>query len=661
MNRCAPFFLLLAATALSSNATAQSTCATATPLQPGLFVVPDITGPDVPSPDCSLNNQLADHGEWYVYTATQDAQVTVSTDLPINSGIDTRIQVYTGTCGNLTCVAGDDDGGAGTLSFLQFAGEQGETYYIAFDDNWDADGFTAQLLLSPLSTSTIGFTTQNISATGSVYALVDMDFDQLDDIVAVSQTNINVLYQQPGGGFSSVNYPTTPADYPASWSLAAGDIDANGHMDLLYGGGSGVTFMKANNDGTGFDEVSFPNYVFSQRSNFVDINNDGHLDAFVCHDVAPNVYFLNDGNGNLTFHQGGLGDTQWGGNYGSIWIDYDNDHDIDLFIAKCGADPVNQLHRNNGDGTFTSVGPLVGLDQNVQTWSCAWADFDLDGDMDVLVGASSGQHKLMRNDGVMGFTDVTAGSGYDTFGATNIEHAAHDFDNDGYVDVFGGGEIIMQNVGNMTFNPVSVSIYNGAVGDMNDDGFLDVLNGNFMRVNNGNTNNYLKVITHGTVSNRNGIGARVEVISALGTQIRDVKSGDGFRYMSSITAHFGLGSDSAVDQVTVFWPSGIVNVVENPPINGTLEIIESVDTDVADLVAPPSLSVHPNPADDRLVVNGSGIASGNEVRIIDLDGRVVSTRRIQDGQVDISSLAGGTYFIEVFTPGSVLKQMFMKR
>jgi hypothetical protein len=64
------------------------------------------------------------------------------------------------------------------------------------------------------------------------------------------------------------------------------------------------------------------------------------------------------------------------------------------------------------------------------------------------------------------------------------------------------------------------------------------------------------------VSNRNGIGARVEVTSAMGTQIREIRSGDGFRYMSSLNAHFGLGSDTHVDQVTVYWPSGLVNVVQ---------------------------------------------------------------------------------------------------
>ena len=106
------------------------------------------------------------------------------------------------------------------------------------------------------------------------------------------------------GGFNPVSIATTYADNAPSWSLAAGDFDRNGYNDLLYGGGNGVTFMQANADGTSYTEISGSEYVFSQRSNFVDINNDGHLDAFVCHDIQPTVYYINDGSGVLEFFQG---------------------------------------------------------------------------------------------------------------------------------------------------------------------------------------------------------------------------------------------------------------------------------------------------------------------------------------------------------------------
>lgn len=209
----------------------------------------------------------------------------------------------------------------------------------------------------------------------------------------------------------------------------------------------------------------------------VDIDNDGHLDAFVCHDVAPNVYYLNDGTGNLTYHQGGLGDHPNGGNYGSIWVDYNNDHLPDLFIAKCrggsGTANINEMHRNNGNGTFTDVSIATGLADPVQTWSSAWNDFDNDGWMDVIVGASSsanGMHKFMHNNGDETFTDITSGSGIDSFPGLSTEYASYDFNNDGFADVLTPGYILFNN-GNGTFTSQAYSMSMGAVGDLNNDGF----------------------------------------------------------------------------------------------------------------------------------------------------------------------------------------------
>src|SRR5690606_35092485 len=180
----------------------------------------------------------------------------------------------------------------------------------------------------------VSFTPTPISSNGAERAVIDMNGDFLDDVVSVTATNIQIFHQQPDGSFIENNITTSFADNLPSWSLAAADYDENGITDLLYAGGNGVTFMRANNN-DGYDEDTFPQYVFSQRSNFVDINNDGHLDAVVCHDVAPSVYYINNGDGTFTFHQGDIGDYATGGNYGSVWIDYDNDGDMDAFIAKC--------------------------------------------------------------------------------------------------------------------------------------------------------------------------------------------------------------------------------------------------------------------------------------------------------------------------------------
>jgi len=518
------------------------------------------------------------------------------------------------------------------------------------------------MCISTLSAQ-VSFTLQSVSAPGSDRAVVDMNGDYLDDIVAVTANNVNINYQLAGGGFNNVNISTTNADNTPSWSLAAADFDSNGFTDLLYGGGSGVTFMQANDTGTGFTEISFSEYVFSQRSNFVDINNDGHLDAFVCHDVQPNVYFINDGAGNLTFNQGGLGDYSSGGNYGSVWIDYDNDRDIDMFIAKCGGETArrtNQMHRNNGDCTFTEVASSLNLADPMQTWSSAWADYDNDGDMDVYVGASSGVSKLMRNNGDGSFTDVTSGSGV-TSASTGIENATYDFDNDGNVDIASNGDILYGN-GDLTFSLSNnvLSGDNGGFGDLNKDGFIDAFNSGTIRFNNGNGNNWITINTIGTDSNLNGIGARVEIETASGIQIRDVRSGEGFRYASTLNTHFGIGTNTEIISVVIYWPSGIIDTVNNPNLNETLVVVEGETLGLEESLVN-TLVLYPNPTTDVLNLSLTYGFEDAVYTIFDITGKRVRNAKLNSTTVDVSSLNAGSYIIRIINDGATKSQKFIKK
>ena len=108
-----------------------------------------------------------------------------------------------------------------------------------------------------------------------------------------------------------------------------------------------------------------------------------------------------------------------------------------MFIAKCGGETarrMNQMHTNDGNGNYTENAAAIGLADPMQTWSSAWGDFDNDGDMDVFVGASSGSHKMMRNDGGV-FVDATAGTGISALTLTSTETVTYDFDNDGNLDL----------------------------------------------------------------------------------------------------------------------------------------------------------------------------------------------------------------------------------
>lgn len=601
---------------------------------------------------------------WYIYTPTELHTTTVSSAA---GGTDTRVHIFTGFCGSLTCYNGDDDSGPGGTSEAVFTAQPGQTYYIVFENTWDSQDFSFILTEGEYIPPAIAFTPQSINVSNwYTYCVVDMNGDYLDDIVLPDNGSVTIHYQAANGsGFTSSTLAAPDTPYMPGWSMAAGDYNKDGYNDLLYGDSSGAAIMLTNGDGTAFDtKLESPAFVFSQRTNFVDINADGNLDAFVCHDIAPNVYFINDGEGGFEYEQGGLGDHETGGNYGSIWVDYDNDGDFDMFIAKCRGDEdpaaIDELHRNNGDGTFTNVAAEAGFADLHQSWSAAWADFDNDGDMDVLVGNSAGAfgnfdpdnplhaHKLMRNNGDGTFTNVTENSGYDLFYIASLDHAAHDFDNDGFLDVLGGGGVIMRNNGDWTFSPVDGTPLSGPVGDLNNDGFLDIQNGNQVFMNTANENNWIKITLEGIESNSNGIGARVEVYTAtagLEKQIRDVKSGDAFHFMSTLNAHFGVGEADEIEKVIVRWPSGTVDTILNPEINEALHVVEGEHILGNEGFIASSFTLYPNPAKEFLTI--TGMETGDSADIYDLGGRLVKSAEVTDKMVSVQSLAKGTYIIMI--------------
>jgi hypothetical protein len=685
-----------------------NSCDEATPIQAGTHFVETISGESFEL-NCTEYNAANGNLQWYSYTPLDDFLATVTSDFEANEGGDTRFHVYKGECSELNCVTGDDDSGDGYLSTASFSATAGETYYIAWDDHWSNSSFEFQLIENdpppPPPADAVSFTIEQVNYSGSARAMVDMNNDYKDDLVSISSTNININYQLPEGGLNNVNITTTSADNTPGWSLAAGDIDGNGYNDLLYGGGNGVTFMKANSDGTAYEEISGEEYVFSQRSNFVDINNDGHLDAFVCHDVQPTVYYINDGQNNLQFFQGpdqdgvnsGIGGVEYdlaaypgpqeGGNYGSVWIDFDNDRDVDLFIAKCRGGDIqwkyNELWRNNGDGTFSNIADLSNyynsfypdgghdnssnLGDPMQTWSSAWGDYDNDGYLDVYVGASSnadGGSKLMKNNGDGTFMDVSSGSGIED-ASNGIENAPGDFNNDGFIDVLSNGRILLNN-GDMTFTVYNTGVPGpGGIGDINSDGFLDVFNGQ-LYVNDGNENNWITVSTQGVTaslggSNANGIGARVEISSSIiGTQIRDVQSGTGFRYMSSLNTHFGLGNDTEIASITVYWPSGIVDELENVSTNQHITITEGETLSINEPFSS-DLIIYPNPVLNTLNIEGLDDITNAVYSIFDLQGKRVHNEILIKNSIDVSELAVGQYILRVTNNKEIKAQKFIKK
>jgi hypothetical protein len=641
---------------------AQGTCATAQAITAGLHTVTEITGTNTVTPCYSTN---ATNANWYSYTPTQNYTVTISSDLAINICKDTFINVYSGSCSSLSCLASDDDAGViacnngsntnSYLSVVTFIALAGNTYYFAWDNRWSAAsplGFDFQLTEAPVAIPPISFTPASITSSATICSVADLNGDYLDDIATVQTNQMTVLTQNTtGGGFTSTIYPLPNLTATPSWSITAGDFDKNGYNDLVFGSGNRVAVIKANATGSGYTEFAYPQNIFTQRANFVDINNDGHLDLWACHDVAQSHAYRNDGAGNLNFDISLMPTLAVGGNYQSQWSDLDNDGDIDMYLAKCrgGAavgDPqrINLFYKNNGNGTFTESGAVAGINDGAQSWSSAIEDYDNDGDMDILLSNISDTNKLYRNNGDGTFTDVYSASGIDSqVGSWELQAA--DFNNDGWMDfLWQNSKELYLNNGNLTFTGYDLSFSEGGIGDLNNDGFLDVQFNNQVFYNVPNANNWIKIKLQGIQSNRNGIGARIEIYGAFGKQIREIKSGNGFSHQSTLNAHFGIGTETAITQIIIRWPSGIVDTITNPTINNATLVVEGSSLAIEDF-ANTEFSLYPIPAKNVLNVKTSATVTMKLAKVFDLNGKLVFESNLTSYQIPTESLSKGTYIL----------------
>lgn len=524
--------------------------------------------------------------------------------------------------------------------------------------------------ISGTTLAQVSFTDQtSLIGNYGVYNTVatDMNNDLLDDYVRVTENGIGIDYQNGDGTFTSV-YRAMTIQNPPNWSIAAGDLDENGYNDLVLGNGQRVSFLMANNDGTEYTEVAFPEFIFSQRSNMADIDNDGDLDVFVCHDVDLSHPYRNDGNGNMTLDQTLIETIDLPGNYASIWVDYDNDGDTDMYLTKCrgGSTPGdierdNAMYTNNGDGTYTENAQSINMRDNAQSWVTMFEDFDNDGDFDAFTVNHDFQNRFYENDGTGVFTDIIQTTGINPNDLGAWENQTADFNNDGFIDILSemNRELYINN-GDMTFTGIDLPFDEGAIGDFNNDGFLDVGHSGNLWINDGNSNNHVIVSLKGVQSNFNGIGARVSITGTWGTQMREVRSGQGFSHMNSLNAHFGIGTATEIESIRIDWPSGIVDLIENPDINTQHVFIEGENVLATTDFQINGMRIFPNPTTDILNFSLEGL-SNTPISVIDINGKVIMNTTIsENNSIDVSALRTGVYFVQLEIENNTHNYKFAK-
>jgi len=318
-----------------------------------------------------------------------------------------------------------------------------------------------------------------------------------------------------------------------------------------------------------------------------------------------NRLYHNNCNGTFTdvTDKSGIGAYK-GRTMGATAADYDGDGYPDIYVSNDKTE--NFLFHNKHDGTFQEVAGDLGVayGQNGESTSAmgpVFADVDGDGRLDLFV-TDSKYNRLMRNAGANGFEDIGPASGISQANAqyTSWGSGVYDFDNDGAVDImiFHGGLVhlvpqehsLFRGLGNGKF--VDVSREGGAVleaktvsrgacfADYDNDGKIDAFVVNLgapallLRNITQNTNHWLTLKLQGKKSNRDGIGAHLELLAGGRKQVAERIAGSGYLSQDDGRIHFGLGTAAKMDKLTIRWPSGPEQVVENVPVDRVLTVEE---------------------------------------------------------------------------------------
>ena len=442
----------------------------------------------------------------------------------------------------------------------------------------------------------------------------------------------NHLYRNDGNGhFSDVTEKAGLNPDMYSIAVTAADYDNDGFEDLLVTG-YGKTILY-HNDGNGhFTDVTAKAGIkvdgWAISSTWLDYDKDGCVDLFVGRyvkfDPKYRAFYAADnypgpldyeGETNQLFHnncdgtftdvteKSGIG-AYVGRTMGVTAADFDNDGWDDIYVANDRTE--NFLFHNKHDGTFEEIGNDTGtaFGQNGESTSSmgpVFADLEGRGWLDLWV-TDGHYNRLLHNTAKMSFEDIGASNGVSQTNAQYVSWGTgiYDFDNDGQLDIliFHGGLIhlipqehtLFRGTGNGKFADVSreagpvlserTTARGACFADYDNDGKVDafVVNlgarGTLVHNVSTGTGHWIAIKLVGTKSNRDGIGARVEVVAAGKRQTAERVAGSGYLSQDDGRLHFGLGAATTVEKLIVRWPSGREQTLDNLGVDRVLKVEE---------------------------------------------------------------------------------------
>ncbi len=358
----------------------------------------------------------------------------------------------------------------------------GTTYYyrVRAKNATGNSGYTAEVSIIPRSnylfTPIDNLTSKTFFRTGGGGSWGDVDNDGINDLfLPVTTDSLGnvippVIFKGDGTGqFTKLVIPELSNESITTRSVKIIDVNNDGRSDLwLTRTNSNDLLLTKNADGS-YTKTLFTDYTQGglPGGSWADYDNDGYLDLLAntslgAGTASDKYLFHNEGDGTFTRITEGELVTDFGATRDAQWADYDNDGDQDVIVLNVGTSPSAQsnsrLYKNNGDGTFTRVLGSVFETILSPDRTASWGDYDNDGDLDIFIGSQTTStnpqfiNRLYKNNGDGTFSEFV-GSVVAEGGLGTFGSAWADVDNDGDLDLFAMGftSVLYYNNGDGTF------------------------------------------------------------------------------------------------------------------------------------------------------------------------------------------------------------------